>query len=70
MSETRKTITICGAALLVAVVAWATTPRARTPGVFSDRGQVFFPEFTDPNAAPSLEVVEFDETNGAPRALK
>ena len=49
MSETRKTITICGAALLVLIVAWATTPRARTPDVFSDRGQVFFPEFTDPN---------------------
>lgn len=70
MSETRKTITMCGAALLVAIVAWATTPRARTPDAFSDRGEVFFPEFTDPNAAASLEVVEFDETNGTPRALK
>jgi hypothetical protein len=70
MSESRKTITMCGAALLVVIVAWATTPRARTPDVFSDRGQVFFPELTDPNAAASLEVVEFDETNGAPRALK
>ena len=33
MSETRKTITVCGAALLVLIVAWATSEsRDRSPG--------------------------------------
>ena len=35
-----------------------------------DRGQPFFPEFTDPNRAASLEVVEFDEQTSAARPFK
>jgi hypothetical protein len=70
MNEIRTTLALWGAALLVAIVAWATAPRSTTLDVFSDRGEPFFPQLTDPNSAASLEVIEFDEQNGAPRALK
>jgi hypothetical protein len=35
-----------------------------------DRGQLFFPDFTDPNAAVSLEIVEFDEETSVARPFK
>lgn len=47
-----------------------TTPRIRTPGVLSDRGQALFPRFQDQNAAASLEVVEFDARNAVARSFK
>src|SRR5262249_56701112 len=34
------------------------------------RGQPFFPDFSDPNAAASLEVVEFDESSSMARPFK
>ena len=70
MSENRKTMTIAGVALALALITWATAPRLRTPEVFANRGEVFFPQFTDPNAAASLEVVQFDSANATVRPLK
>jgi hypothetical protein len=70
MSDLRLTTMMCGAALVAALVAWATVPRTQTPEAFADRGELFFPEFTDPNAAVSLEAVEFGERDGALRAFK
>lgn len=70
MTETRKTVAIAGAALLLAVLAWAVSPRRVGPAVIQDRGQPFFPAFTDPNAASSLEVVEFDEQTSVARPFK
>ena len=57
-------------ALLLVAVAWATTPRRVTPAVLQDRGRPFFPDFTDPNAATSLEVVEFDEQTSVAKPFK
>jgi hypothetical protein len=70
MSEARKTALFGIVALLTALVAWATTPERKAPEVFSDRGELFFPQLVDPNAASSLEVIEFDEQNGAVRPFK
>jgi hypothetical protein len=70
MSETRKTLIIGGAGLLLLVVAFATAPRPSTPDDFSDRGETFFPDFTDPNAATTLEVVDFSEETAAARPFK
>ena len=70
MSEARKTAVFGAVALLMALMAWAATPRVRVPEVFGDRGDLFFPELTDPNAASSLEVTEFDEQHGAVRPFK
>jgi hypothetical protein len=70
MSETRKTMTYAGAALLLLALVFLTAPRRITPDAFMDRGESFFPEFTDPNVATTLEVIEFDEETAAARPFK
>ncbi|MXY25498.1 MAG: DUF4340 domain-containing protein [Acidobacteria bacterium] len=61
MQETKKTLAIAGVAILLGVVAFASAPRRAVPDLFFDVGEPFFPEFTDPEAAATLDVVEFDE---------
>ncbi len=70
MNETRKTMTYAGAALLLLALAVVAAPRNITPDAFLDRGEAFFPEFTDPNVATTLEVIEFDEETAAARPFK
>ncbi len=65
MTEMRKTIFFAGAALVLAALALATTPRQKAPDEFFDQGEPFFPDFNDPNSARTLEVVEWDEATGA-----
>ena len=59
--ELRRTQTIAGAALLLTVLAAVSAPRNPEPGDFVDVGERFFPDFNDPEAARSLEVIEFNE---------
>ena len=70
MRDARTTLTFVGVALVLVVLAWATTPRRVTPPVLQDRDRPFFPDFIDPNAASSLEVVEFDEQTSVVRPFK
>jgi len=70
VSENRITASVGCMALVLLLVAWTTAPRAKTPAVFADRGQVLFPQFQDPNSAASLEVVEYDAKNAAVRPFK
>ena len=70
MTDTTKTAVYASVAIVMALLTWATSPRVQIPAVFVDRGELFFPEFSDPNTASSLEVVEFDEQNGAVRPFK
>ena len=65
MSELKKTLRIGGIAILLGIVAVATTPRRATPDAFFDIGEPFFPEFTDPDMAATLEVIGFDEETAA-----
>lgn len=70
MSDTLKTlIAVALAAALVGVV-WLTRPAPVTSAQFSDVGQVFYPDFTDPLAAKSLEVVAFDEATATFKPFK
>jgi len=64
MTESRKTIYYAGVAILLAGLAFVSSPRQKMPKAFFDQGQQFFPDFTDPNAARSLEVVDWDESTG------
>jgi len=68
--ELRLTKSLAGAALLLALVAWATAPRNITPSAFRDIGETFFPDFQDPNEANTLEVIEFDDATAAARPFK
>ena len=65
MNELNKTVTFVGVALLLGVVAFASAPRRAVPDLFFDVGEPFFPDFTDPEAAATLDVVEFDEETAA-----
>ena len=69
MDETRRTLAFVGAAALVTVAAYLAAPADPTPEAFSDRGEAFFPGFTDPNEAASLEVIDFDEVTGGVAAF-
>ena len=69
-SEVRKTITIVGVAFILAVLALVTAPANVTPDEFLDKGEAFFPTFTDPNTATSLEVIEYDQERAELRPFK
>ena len=65
MSELKKTASFAGLAVVVAVVALMSTPRRTAPDAFFDVGEPFFTEFTDPDMAATLEVVEWDDETGS-----
>ena len=65
MTETRKTIIFAAAAVVLVLLAMVTAPKRITPNAFVDQGELFFPDFQDPNAARTLEVIDFDEETGA-----
>ena len=71
MSESTKTFSFLGAALLSVVVAWGTSPSLRQqPKDFSEVGKPFFPDFTNPNDAKSVEVVAYDEGTASASVFK
>lgn len=70
MNEQKKTLIFAGSAVLLALLALLTAPERITPDAFMDKGEPFFPEFTDPNTATTLEVIEFDEQTASPKAFK
>jgi len=70
MSEIKKTAIFGGVAIVLALVALVSAPRRVVPDAFLDRGEAFFPEFSDPNVATSLEVIEFDDESASARPFK
>jgi hypothetical protein len=70
MDHTQKTLYYVGVALVLAVIAYFATPSKITPEAFLDQGEAFFPDFTDPNTATSLEIVEIDPATGTPKPFK
>jgi hypothetical protein len=70
MNETQKTMIFGGVAVFLALLAFLTVPRRSTPDAFFDIGEPFFPEFTDPNVATTLEVIEYDEETGSAKPFK
>jgi hypothetical protein len=70
MTETVKTGAFATVALVCVALAWLASPRDARSVAATDRGQRLFPGFTDPNAATSLEIIEFDEQVLAARPFK
>jgi hypothetical protein len=64
-----KTAAFVGCAALLWLLATMTGPRAVENELFLDEGELFFPQFTDPEAATGLEVWSFDETGSTPVAF-
>jgi hypothetical protein len=71
MSETLKTTTYAVAALaLLALAVLAGRPGQGAAEAFDDQGRPFFPEFTSPEQAKSLEVVQYDRSTGRAEPFK
>ncbi len=71
MNEIGKTLVFVLAAVVlgvVAVIAHFTTLPSDVEG-FEKVGKEFFPEFTEPGNARSLEVTAYDEDRGMPRSF-
>lgn len=64
MNEKKKTFVYGGVALALMFLAWITQPSPVTPDDFTDQGELFFPDFEDPNSATSLEVIDYDAASG------
>lgn len=67
MNEMKKTYLFIGAAVILVLLAWAFAPTPITPEAFQDQGEPFFPDFTDPNEAKTLEVIDYDQEKGVAR---
>ena len=70
MNELKTTQRIAGAAIVLGLLAFATAPGRVAPDAFFDVGEPFFPAFTDPEAAATLEVIEFDEDTASATPFK
>lgn len=70
MNEIQRTITFIGVAVGLGLIALLVAPSNPTPEAFSDRGEAFFPDFTDPNVATSMEVIDFNEETGSANPFK
>lgn len=70
MHEAGKTLITALIAAALVGAAWWTRPTPPADAAFTDVGEVFAPDFTDPLAARSLEVVSFDEEAARFRAFK
>jgi len=70
MNEQKKTLLFIGAALVLGLLGFLSAPKASTPDAFADVGTPFFPEFTDPNSAAILEVIQYDESTASVRPFK
>jgi hypothetical protein len=70
MNENRKTLAFAGVAAVLAVLALLMAPKRITPDAFLDQGEAFFPDFTDPNEAITLEVIDYDAETGSARPFK
>jgi hypothetical protein len=60
MNEILKTVGFVGAAVLIVSIAWLSQPASPVTDAEDVRGERLFPDFNDPLAATSMEIVEFD----------
>jgi len=70
MLETKKTLMFIGAAVVLLLAAWITSPSKITSEAFLDQGEAFFPDFTDPNEATTLEVIDYDSATAEATPFK
>ena len=68
--ELRQTLIFCLVAAVLATAAVVVDPGARTPDILSDQGELFFPDFTDPQAPTVIEVIDYNEETATATPLK
>ena len=70
MSELKKTLLFCLGAAVLTAAAVVVDPGSSEPEIFSDQGELFFPDFTDPNAPKAIEVIDYDNETATATPLK
>ena len=70
MTETTRTLYFVLAAVVAATAAVVVDPSKSTPDIFDDVGELFFEDFTDPQAPRSIEVIDYDEATATATPLK
>lgn len=72
MKEGIRTLVFVGVALVSGVVAWFVhaVSQPEETAAFAKIGTEFYPDFTDPTRAGSLEIIDFDEKTREPRTFK
>ncbi len=70
MSELQRTAIFCVVAAVLAASAAIVDPGRVTPEIFDDQGEAFFPDFTDPQAPKTIEVIDYDAATATARPLK
>lgn len=70
MNETTRTLYFVLAAVVAATAGIVVDPSKSTPDIFNDVGEVFFEDFTDPQAPKSIEVIDYDESTATATPLK
>ena len=70
MDEKKKTLSYVAVAVVLAIIAFLVAPKRMTSAAFQDQGQEFYPNFTDPNAALTLEVIKYDSTTASAMPFK
>ena len=70
MNQNTKTALFAAAAVIVLLVAWLVRPGTPAIDANYDIDKAFFPDFSDPLAAVTLEVVKFDEALAAKSEFK
>ena len=70
MNDNTKTIAFVGIAAAVLLIAWFSRPSLPVAQREDMEGQQLFKDFTDPLAAASLEIVQYDESTATARPFK
>jgi len=70
MSEALKTAGFLAGAVALVITAAVVEPERRTPAMFSDEGEAFYPKFGDAQSVKAIEVVDYDESTVTARLLK
>ncbi len=70
MKEFIKTFVFCGVAVLLLIVVLNYQPTLNPSRRHDDQGQIFYPQFTDPQTPKVIEVVDYDESTATARPLK
>ena len=64
MKDAPKTIAFAALAVILCIIAAVTSPKKNVDALFVDLGTEFYPDFTDPLIATSLEVIGADKDTG------
>ena len=72
MKESIRTLSFVGVALVAAALAWFVSAGSAPAEAeaFAKVGDAFYPEFTDPTEAGSLEIISYDEDAGRVRKFQ